>query len=259
MKWLKNFDLSEFRSSRKSEAHAMPQPITSQQVEAHTKRVFRFLFKKPYLGEVFLCGGAYKPLLDPKLKINDLDLWVRNRKERIRLVGALVAEGARVVHDFAPYCIKLEKEGRAIEITYQNVKSNSVPFIVQSFDLGCCAIGARYYAGKVDEIYVSRQAQMSLARKKVYLNGAFLRWVRERHPLGLLSSLDRIHRFAQDIGFSVDTESEEALWELFETEYDEAEQQKCLDTYMEIVITYKSRHDTNILRRASNALMVKAV
>lgn len=66
------------------------------------------IFDRPFADEVFLAGGAFKPLLKPGYPVRDLDLWVHDRKARERLCARLVEEGAELIQDFKPYCLNLK-------------------------------------------------------------------------------------------------------------------------------------------------------
>jgi len=228
--------------------------VSPRKVKAHARKIFQSLFPKGYPGEIFLCGGAFKPLFDERLKINDLDLWVRNRKERERLVAALIDGGAELVHDFVPYCMKFMKDGQAIEITYHNVKDGGIPDIVGGFDLGLSAIGAAYRDGAIREVYISDALKKTLEEKTVLLQNSYIPRVREQHPVSLLATVDRMLKFADDIGYSVDPAAEEC-WEIFEHVYNDEEKQKSLEIYQEIMVDYKSRSNTVLLDRATDLVL----
>ena len=235
-------------------SHRRPN-LSPRKVKAHAKKLTQFLFPRGYAGEFFLCGGAFKPLIDPQLKINDLDLWVRNRKSREQLVSALLENGAELVQDFVPHCIKLQKDDVTVEITYHNVNDGSVTDIIEGFDLACSAIGVRYDSGRIHDATISKGLLRSLEKKITLLQEGFVDRVREDHSPSLLRSIDRMKLFASDAGFEIDTESNDQLWHLFETAYDEDEKQQSLDLYMETTVAYKSRCDAEILQRANSCVL----
>ena len=68
-------------------------------IRRHAARMFNDLLGANYDGEVFLCGGAFKPLLRRKLSINDYDLWVRDNTQRGKLIQFLLDRGASIARD----------------------------------------------------------------------------------------------------------------------------------------------------------------
>ncbi len=228
-------------------------PLSPKRVKKQAAKVFRFLFPSGYKGEVFLCGGAFKRLLVPGLSTNDLDLWVRNRKERDRLVKHLLDRGAKLERDFRPFCLRLDLEGCAVEITYHNIKNGSLSDIVHGFDIAGCAIGASYRKGKVNSVYISPGAQETLIRREVVLEQAYLDTLATQRLPTVLRGIDRIQRFALETGFRIRDCDMDALWDLYFEHYSAEEKQQCLDVYLETTVGFKQACDKTLLQRATAA------
>lgn len=220
-------------------------------LQQHAKCVFQEIFPDGYEGEVFLCGGAFKPILKPGLPINDFDLWVRNRKEREKLVRALLQRGASLMRDFHPFCLKLRLNGRIIEITYHNVKEGAMTDVVNTFDIAACGLGARYVNGRVVEMYLAEECRESIRHKLVRVLPSYLCFLEATHAPSLIRTLHRMGQLAAELGYEVDAEHEHLLWEMFWKEYTEEERRAAVDLYFETMVHYKGHCDDRLVRRAT--------
>ncbi|MEM0895942.1 MAG: hypothetical protein AAGJ79_03575 [Verrucomicrobiota bacterium] len=234
--------------------HGLPRgPLTEKKVRKQADRIFRFLFPRSYPGEVFLCGGAFKPALHPKLRTNDIDLWVRDRKERNRLLRFLLERGATLDRDFHPFCIRLLLDGCAVEITYHNIKKGTIKELVHGFDIAGCAIGARYSCRRLREVYISPGAHETIATGEVLLEEGYLRTlVNERLPT-VLRGIDRMQSFADETGLRVRERDMETLWKIYLHNYTVEEQRKCVDVYLETTVGFKQGCNKELLQRATTA------
>jgi hypothetical protein len=201
--------------------------------------------------EVFLAGGAFKPVLKEGHPVRDLDLWVRDRKVRERLTDHLIANGAELVHDFHPYCLKFEREGAEIEVTYQNVKDRPISWVLERFDVAAVSIAATFRAGKVTEMTVLPAALQSFVETRLYLNEGYIDLLEELRSPDVLQSIDRITRFAEAFDMEIPEALCEEFWVVYETIYTREEQEACLDTYLRTTVAYKGRCDLDLLRRAN--------
>ena len=225
--------------------------LTHAQVRKHAKSVFKFLLGRKYPGEVFLCGGAFKPLLKPGLKINDIDLWVRNRKEREKLMHAMLDRGATLVRDFYPYCLRFDYEGCPVEITYQNVKDRPISDIVHGFDVAGCAIAATYKKGKIVDSYMSARARGSIENRLALLEESYIDQLIAEHTPSVLRGIDRMKKFARQTGYDVSEEDTERLWDIYANHYSSEERQRSLDIYLETTVGFKDSCDTGLIQRAT--------
>ena len=218
-------------------------------VKSHAASLLDPIFDEPFGEEVFLAGGAYKPLLKPGHPVRDLDLWVRDRKVRERLCAHLLAGGAKLVHDFKPYCIKFSKGEAEIEVTYQNVK-NSIDDVLAGFDIAACSVAASYQGGRVINCAITTRAQRSFAERAVFLNEGYIRRLEAKRSPDVLQSIDRIKQFALALDMELPGELCERLWAVYENVYTREEREACVDTYMKTTVEYKGRGNLEVLQRA---------
>lgn len=222
-------------------------------VRSRAHQLFAFLFPRGFDGEVFICGGAFKPLLRKGLVMHDLDLWVRDRKQRARLCHALLERGAVLLQDFHPYCMKFRLEGQVIEITYHNVKDGTLADVLNTFDIALCAMGARFVAGRLEEVHVTEESWQSIRAKEVRLLDSYFCFIGLQKPASLLRSLHRMGQKAAELGYQVNTDHEHRLWDIYWHDYTEEERRQAMDLYFDTMVAYKGQHDERIVHRASVA------
>lgn len=219
-----------------------------------SQRLFDRVFRgRTYEDELFLCGGTFKTLLSDRLPVNDVDLWVRGRKERERLRAKLEFSGAELRRDFKPYCIKFDQSGLPVEINYQNVNENPIGHVLDGFDLGVCCVAVTYEKGRAVECLVNEKFHQSARDRTVYLQDKFLPELQWSHAPSLLRSIDRMEKAASELNFVVCKRDQEALWDLFE-DYTEMEKRECVNNYLETMVGYKGRCNATTLRRAVSQL-----
>lgn len=220
-------------------------------VRGHARRVFRFLFPNGYDGEIFLCGGAFKPLLKKGRPMHDLDLWVRNRKEREKLCKALLERGAVLLHDFHPYCLKLRLDGQLIEITYHNVKDGALADVLNTFDISLSAIGARFVQGRVVEALVSDECWRAVRGREVSVLDSYFCFIELTRAPSLLRTLHRMGQKAAELDFAVNAGHEHRLWETYWHEFTDEERRVAMDLYFDTMVAYKGQHDPRLVHRAT--------
>jgi hypothetical protein len=220
-------------------------------VRRHARRIFQFLFPKGYDGEVFLCGGAFKPLLKKGLKVQDLDLWVRNRKDREKLCQALYDRGAVMLQDFHPYCMKFRLEGQLIEITYHNVNDGELEDVLNTFDISLSAIGVRFDRGAVVEAAVAEECWNALRKREISVLDSYFCYVGIMKAPSLLRTLHRMGQKAAELDISVNADHEHRLWELYWHDYSEQERRVAMDLYFDTMVAYKGQHDPRLVHRAT--------
>jgi hypothetical protein len=227
----------------------------NQRLRRHAERVFGEIFPEGFEGEVFLCGGAFKPLLRRRLPINDFDLWVRNRKDREKLVRFLLQRGASLVRDFHPFCLKLRLNGRIIEITYHNINDGTLSDVVNTFDMAVCGLAARYKNGSVVEVHTSEECRESIRRRSIRVLPAYQCFLDATHAPSLIRTLHRMGQHAAELGYEVDVLHEHMLWEVFWKDYTEEERRAAVDLYFETMVHYKGHCDDRLVRRATVGYM----
>ena len=220
-------------------------------VRAHAQHLLDTVFPKGYQGEIFLCGGAFKPLLYRKGVVHDLDLWVRNRTEREHLTGALCEAGGTLVEDFHPFCQKFRREGRWVKVAYQDVESGALEDILDSFDLSLCGVGARYLDGAIVETEVHEEFWQAFRRRRVQVLRSYLTELGAMKTPTVLRSLHRMGQQAAELGYRVEEADEHLLWELYRDQYSEQERRAAMDMYFESVVIARGQRDEHLVRRAS--------
>ncbi len=219
-------------------------------IRRHAKQIFTELLGDDYDGEVFLCGGAFKPLLKRKLPINDFDLWVRDNTQRGKLVQFLLNRGATIARDFVPYCLKLRLDGRIIEITYNNVDDGRLEDVVNTFDLAVCGMGARFARNRVAEVFVSPECWNAIRHRAVRTVPSYMCFLSIQRAASLVRTLHRMGQQATELGYEVDTAHEHALWEIFWSDFSEDERRAAVDLYFETMVAHNGRCDQRLMRRA---------
>lgn len=219
----------------------------------HTARLLRPIFDRPFADEVFLAGGAFKPLLKPGYPVRDLDLWVRNRKVRERLCTHLIDGGAKLVHDFKPYCLKFTKGDAELEVTYQNVKG-SILDVLEGFDIAACSVAATYQNGVVTDTAITPRAERSFAERAVFLNEGYIARLETRRSPDVLQSIDRIGQFAEALDMEWPFELCERLWRVYEKVYTKDDREACVETYLTTTVGYKGRCNLDLLQRAGRGV-----
>lgn len=224
--------------------------LFKSRIRRHAKMIFEKLLGKDYDGEVFLCGGAFKPLLKRKLPINDYDLWVRDNTQRGKLIQFLLDRGATIARDYAPYCLKLRLDGLIIEITYHNLGDGRLEDVINTFDLAVCGMGARYCEHRVSEVFVSPECWDALRHRSVRTVPSYMCILSMQHAGSLVRTLHRMGQQAAELDYEVDTAHEHALWEIFWRDFSESERRDAVDLYFETMVAHSGRFDDRLLRRA---------
>lgn len=217
----------------------------------HARKVFAFLFPQGFDGEVFLCGGAFTPLLKKGLHVHDLDLWVRNQQEREKLCAALLDRGAVLLQDFKPFCLKFRLEGQIIEVSYHNVEDASLSDVLHTFDLAISGMGARFNHGRVVETVTHDECWHSVKRHELSVMESYRCLLILGKTPCLLRTLHRMGQKAAELGYKVDTGDEQRLWDIYWRDYSEDERRVAMDLYFDTMVAYKGQHNDHLVHRAT--------
>lgn len=231
--------------------HCMFRALFSHRVRAHAQHLLDTVFPQGYQGELFLCGGAFKPVFCKKGEIHDLDLWVRDPEERNKLCDALCSAGGSLVEDFFPFCQKFRREGRWVKVAYQDVEDGSLQDVLESFDLSLCGIGARYVNGEVVETHVHEECWQAFRHRSVRLLRSYINELDAEKTPTLLRSLHRMGLQATELGYCVDGDDEHRLWQLYWDRYTPEERRAAMDLYFESMVVARGQRDDHLVRRAS--------
>lgn len=157
-------------------------------------------------GRVFLVGGAYKCLLHGRPP-RDLDLFCADAGFRHELLAALRSHGARTLAENPPYQTILSLEELTIEVAYDTTQA-TLEARIESTDIALSAIGCER-GPDGDRALVHPLAHASATRREILLLTPLVNWKYA------LYTLERMHRYAQELDFVVPAEQEEYVWRLF--------------------------------------------
>ena len=228
--------------------------ISPLEIADHAKRLLTPVLEgTEFDDELFLCGGAYKSMLNPSLPVSDLDLWVRDRKKREMFTQAFVQAGAELISDFQPFCLKFTQRSVAVELNYQNLNDLGISRVMDHCDLGVCALGAVWQQGEIIDVVVSDSFLKSVRDQTVYLHDTFLQHLTEARPPSLLRTLHRLERAATELGYRLAQSETAALWDIYGA-LSETDKQANLDVYLETMVDYKGCCNETVLRQARSML-----
>lgn len=159
----------------------------------------------------FLAGGAFKSLLTG-LPPQDLDLWAPSERDRELLIDALRTRGARPASP-RPFADAFELAGRLIEIPHK-VEPATLSERLGHFDIGLSSVGVEHRPEGHWSAVIHPLAIESTHRRQVLLLKPLVNWKYA------LATLERMRRYARELGFSVPPEEEAEVWRVFEAQPD---------------------------------------
>lgn len=174
----------------------------------------------------FLAGGAFKSLLTGRAP-RDLDLWAPSADDRQRLVSALRARGAQPSMP-RPFADAFEIDGRLVEVPHK-VAPSALSERLDRFDIGLSAVGVEHLPRGNWSAAVHPLATESVQRGEVLLLKPLANWK------FALATLERMRRYAVELGFSVPSAEEAVVWDYFdaqsaETQMEMIERYRCTGT-----------------------------
>lgn len=155
----------------------------------------------------FLAGGAFKSLLTGRPP-RDLDLWTASERDRGLLIDALGARGAQPASS-RPFADAFELSGRVIEIPH-NTEPDTLSGRLERFDIGLSAVGVEHRPDGTSSSMIHPLAIESVRCREVRLLKPLVNWKYA------LTTLERMHRYAHELGFSVPPEDEAEIWRHFD-------------------------------------------
>jgi broad specificity phosphatase PhoE len=154
----------------------------------------------------FLAGGAFKTLLTGKPP-RDLDLWAVSAKDRDKLIAALIARGARRLPE-RPFAEAFSIAGRTVEVPYA-VEPATLAERLARFDIALSAIGVEHHPDARWTARIHPSAQVCVQSRQVLLLKPLVNWKYA------LTTLERIRRYAAELGFELPPEEEAEIWRIF--------------------------------------------
>jgi broad specificity phosphatase PhoE len=162
----------------------------------------------------FVAGGVFKTLLTgwpPR----DLDLWAPSNADRRILEAALRERGAEPLGE-QPYTQAFRLADRVVELPLK-AEPDTLEARLLRFDLGLSAVGAEFRPGDEWRAVIHPLALRSVERREVLLLEELQNW---RH---CLTTLERLRRYAAELGFAAPTAEEARTWSMFDAQSREAQ------------------------------------
>lgn len=154
----------------------------------------------------FLAGGAFKTLLTGQPP-RDLDLWAPSEEDRSALIVALLRKGAQRL-PARPFADAFAVAERVVEVPHQ-----SGPLTLRErlarFDLALSAIGVEHQPGDRWAAEIHPLAHLSVQQRQVLLLKPLANWKYA------LTTLERMRRYAAELGFAIPPEEEAEIWRVF--------------------------------------------
>lgn len=154
----------------------------------------------------FLAGGAFKTILTGRAP-RDLDFWAPSEADRRLLSATLLERGASRL-DARPFADAFRIDGRLVEVPHKTEPPTLEERLGRS-DIALSAVGVEHMPGDRWRCVVHPLAGESVRRREVLLVKPLLNW---KHGL---STLERLHRYAADLGFDVPPAEENHVWNVF--------------------------------------------
>ncbi|WP_426757467.1 hypothetical protein [Myxococcus sp. Y35] len=155
----------------------------------------------------FLAGGAFKTLLSGRAP-RDLDVWAPSETDRQLLFRALHERSARQL-SARPFADAFEIAGRVIEIP-RKVEPPTLQQRLARFDIGLSAVGVEHKPNDEWSVDIHPLAAESVLRRTVLLVRPLVNWKYA------LVTLERMRRYAAELGFSSPPDEEAEVWRIFE-------------------------------------------
>jgi broad specificity phosphatase PhoE len=155
----------------------------------------------------FLAGGAFKSLLTGRAP-RDLDLWAPSKADRGLLLQTLRDRGAQSL-DSRPFAEAFGLANRVIEVPHK-IEPPTLEQRLARFDIALSAVGVEHRPGDQWFVRVHPRAEESIRRREVLLLAPLVNW---RYAL---TTLERMRRYAHELGFVVPADQEAEIWRVFE-------------------------------------------
>ena len=154
----------------------------------------------------YLAGGAFKSLLTGR-QPHDLDIWAPSAGDRDAVVRALLGNGAQPLPS-TPFAAVFAIADRVVEVPTK-ISPATLAARLARFDLGLSAIGAEHQPRDQWTALIDPKALESLQRQEILLLDELPNW---RHGL---ATLERMRRYAAELGFTSPPEEEARIWRMF--------------------------------------------
>lgn len=154
----------------------------------------------------FLAGGAFKALITGRPPC-DLDFWTPSLRDRNILLEQLQNRGAVRLPSSA-FADVFEIGGRIIDVPFKTEPSTLIDRLGR-FDIALAAIGVECRPQGNWIALVHERARLSVEQQEVLLLEPLVNWKYA------LVTLERMRRYAKELGFSVSSDGEASIWKMF--------------------------------------------
>lgn len=163
----------------------------------------------------FLAGGAFKTLLSGRPP-RDLDVWAPSERDRELLREVLRGRGA-VRLDERPFADAFEVGDRVVELPHRCSPSTLEDRLAR-FDIALSAVGVEHRPGEHWKALIDPLARESVRRRQVLLLKPLVNWKYA------LTTLERMRRYALELGYAVPPSEEAEVWRVFDAQSSEMRQ-----------------------------------
>jgi hypothetical protein len=180
--------------------------LSPERVLAHGRGWVQRLLGGGHAAPVFLVGGVFKMLLHGRPP-RDLDLWAPDEAARGLLVDALLRRGAKRVLENPPYQDVFTLGGLRIDVAH-DTRHPALETLLGNCDLALSAVGYAH-APEGEHCFIHPLAVESANQRSVLLLRPLVNWKYA------LYTLERMHRYGQELGYAVWEEEEALVWDTF--------------------------------------------
>ena len=156
-----------------------------------------------------LAGGAFKALINERPP-RDLDLWAATPDDRARLLDALVRRGATPLAT-RPFADAYALAGHVVDVPHR-AEPPGLEERLGRFDLALSAIGVEHAPGAPLRAVIHPLALRSVELRAVLLLKPLVNWKYA------LATLERMRRYAEELGYRIPAEEEAAIWAMFDAQ-----------------------------------------
>lgn len=169
----------------------------------------------------FVAGGLFKTLLTGR-PAADLDLWAATPADRELLIDRLLKRGAQ--HTPGQFADVFRIHDRIVEVPHR-ADAPTLAERLARFDLALSAVGVEHRADGTWHAMIHPLALESVRRREVLLLKPLVNWKYA------LATLERMRRYADELGYTVPTEDEAEVWRVFD-EQDDAMKRGMIERYL---------------------------
>ncbi|ACY13401.1 histidine phosphatase family protein [Haliangium ochraceum] len=157
----------------------------------------------------FLAGGAFKSLLTGRPP-RDLDVWAPSSQDREMLRNELMSRGAHILEE-RPFAEAFEIDGRVVELPHA-VAPTTLEERLARFDIALSAVGVEHQPGDQWRAVVAPRVHTSIERREILLLEPLANWKYA------LATLERVRRYADELGYAVPASAESEVWRIFDAQ-----------------------------------------